>query len=149
QGAAELLMSGLVLRGAKFGLTQGAFERGEQVGNRLGVVPDVGAGAMAAPRIIATTLPGPELAIGLAQDCGRFQDRKVGRNRLNDLWRQCGVIKAIAEPRRLLPEFVIMVAPIKANAVDIGEPAGIPRTEVLLWLRFGGRARILADAQVG
>ena len=98
QGAAELLVPRLVLRRAELGLAQRPLQAREEVRDGLGVIPDVRAGAVAAARIVAATFPGPQLAVGLAHDRGRLQDRQVRRHRFDDLGRQGGIIKAIAEP---------------------------------------------------
>ena len=82
---------------AELGLAQRAFEGREEVRDGLGVVPDVGAGAVAAARVVAAAFPAPEPAVGLAQDGGRFEDREVGGDGFDDFRRQRGVVEAVAE----------------------------------------------------
>src|SRR5262249_36763787 len=57
---------------------------------------------------------------------------------------------ALAEARRLAPQLFIVVAPIIADSIDIGELPGIPGLVVAR--RFRSRvaiAGIFADAQIG
>ena len=61
-------------------------------------------------------------------------------NSFEQFGRQSRIVKAIAEPARFLPQFIIMIAPIKTDAVDIRKSSGVPWPKIR-WLR-----RIRADA---
>ena len=150
QGAAECLVPGLVLRRAELGLAQRPLQAREEVRDGLGVIPDVRAGAVAAARVVAAAFPAPQPAVGLAHHRRRLQDRQVRGHRFDDLGRQGGVVEAIAEAAGLLPQFVVMVAPVERHAVDVREPPGIPRAVFAGLVRLGLEAReVFADAQVG
>ena len=61
------------LRDVELGLAQRPLERREQVRDRLRVVPDVRAGAVAAAAGVAAALPRPEPSVVLAQDGRRLR----------------------------------------------------------------------------
>ena len=115
-------------RFAELGFAQGAFQAGEQVGNGLGVIPDVSAGTVAAAGVIAATLPGPQSAIGLPQHGWGLEDGQVGGDGFEDFGRQCRIVETVAEHGGFFAQFVVMIAPVKADAVDIGKSAGVPRS---------------------
>jgi len=66
EGAAELLVAVFILGWAELGFAERSFQAGEEVWECLGVVPDVGAGAVAAAAIVGAAFPTPEPAVGLA-----------------------------------------------------------------------------------
>src|ERR1700728_3801066 len=94
----------------------------------LSVIPHMGARARAARRtgIVVATFPAPDSAIGLAQDGGRFEDAKIGRDRLDQLGWQRAVVEAIAEAKGAVAQCLIMIPPISADAFNPVEVAGIP-----------------------
>jgi len=53
-----------------FGFAKRALELREEMGDRLGVVPDVGAGAVAAAGADENAFPAPKVSVFLAQDGG-------------------------------------------------------------------------------
>src|SRR5512140_2553405 len=96
----------------------------------LRVIPDMGAGAVTAAGVVAASFPRPKLAVGLAQHGGGFQDGEVGGDGFEHLGRKRGIVEAVTEPATFLAQLVVMVAPIETDAVDVREPAGVPRTIV-------------------
>ena len=118
------------------------------MGHRLGVVPDVGAGAVAAAGVVAAAFPRPESAVGLAQNGGRLEDREVRRDRFEHFRRQRAVIEAIAEVFGFLAQAGEVVAPVGGELGDIAEAAGVPRL-VLSGHGLVGRFGVFAEAEVG
>src|SRR5690349_16522951 len=106
--------------------------------NGLGVIPNMGARAMTTACVIPTAFPGPKPAIGLPQHGWRLENSQVGRDGFEDFRRQVRVIETITEPGGFLAQLVVMAAPIKSDAVDIGKASRIPRPEICGWIR-GGR----------
>src|SRR5882724_3345925 len=104
---------------------------------------------MATTIVIVATLPRPQLAVSLPQHRGGFDDRQICGHRLKNFCRQRRIVKASAETFRFLPQFIVMVAPIKTDAVNVRKTLGVPGP-VTLWLasRSAGTRRILADAQI-
>lgn len=87
----------------------------------MGVVPDVGAGALALGVVLLAALPAPETAVGLAQDGRGLEDGKVGRRRLDRLRRQVGVEEAVREAQGPSPELHVVICPIRGELVDAGK----------------------------
>lgn len=73
QCAAELLVSAIVLRRTKLRLAERPLQRGEEVRDRLGVIPNVRAGARAAALAVSAPFPRPEAAVGLCNTVGDFR----------------------------------------------------------------------------
>ncbi len=97
QAGAEGLMAALVLVDEELGVAQRSLQLGKEVRDRLGVVPDVRAGAVAATDRVAAALPVPEPAVGLALDGGRLEDAQVGGDGLDDLVGERGVVECLGE----------------------------------------------------
>ena len=97
EGDPEILVPALVLPDVELGLSQRTLERREEVGDRLGVVPDMGAASLALCLVVVASLPSPEAAVRLAQDSRRLQDAQVGRRCLDRLRRKRRVEKAARE----------------------------------------------------
>jgi len=152
EARAERLVATRILVDEELRVAQRPLEVREEVRQRLGVVPDVGARAVAAAVGIAATLPTPELAVGLALHGGRLEDREVGRDGLDDLGGEGRVVEGPGEALRPCLESVILRAPVGRDRLDIGEDAGIPG-RVLPPARAGATARrlvgVLSQAQVG
>ena len=124
-------MAGLILGRAEFGFAQSAFETREQVRDGLGIVPNVRAGAVAAPRVITAAFPGPKPAVCLPQDRRRFEDGEIGSDGFQNFGGERRIIEALAEAVGLPAQFVIVIAPIETDTVNVGEPGGIPGAEAL------------------
>jgi hypothetical protein len=103
---AEVDMAPVVEGAEVFLLAESALQRGEEVWERLSVVPDVGAGSMTAAGSGMTAFPCPDIAVGLTKNGGRFQDREVGGDGVQDGRRECGGEKSIPESEGALVERV-------------------------------------------
>ena len=130
----------------ELGLAQRALQRREEMRQRLLVVPDVGAGALAGAVLRVLALPGPELA-ALEADHGRgAQERERGGGGVLDLGRQGRAEDAVAEgeglagrarpsalsaSRALASEFGplsgVVVAPGRRRACRGSAPSGLLR----------------------
>src|ERR1035437_8834366 len=119
-------MPTLVLRRTKLRFAQCPLQRREQMRQRLRVIPNVSATALAAATIVTTTFPPPQPAIGLTQYGRRLQNRQVRGNGFGDFGRQSGIVKTIAEPLRLFAEFIVMLAPEICHFAKVCKPSGIP-----------------------
>ena len=88
----EPLVPARILAVEKLGLPQAALELGEEMRQRLGIIPYMGARTMAAAAPFAAPFPIPQPAVHLAQYGGRFQYAQVARRRLPALpaagWRR-------------------------------------------------------------
>ncbi len=82
---------------AVVGLAHGAFQLGEEEGQRLGVVPDMGAASFAAAGRGVTPFPAVEGAVLQAQHGGRFEDGDVGRDGVQRGRRQIGGEERVLE----------------------------------------------------
>ena len=71
-------MAAIILAFVKLGQTETSFQIWKEMGNRLGIIPDVRAGSMTAAPVVRTTLEAPQTAIRLPKNRRRFKDRQVG-----------------------------------------------------------------------
>jgi hypothetical protein len=93
----ENLMSAIVLTFVELSLAECTFQLGKKVGESLSVVPDMSATSVTTATVVTASLPTPESSVTLSEHCGRFEDGQVSRNCLDDLGRECSVVKRITE----------------------------------------------------
>src|SRR5579871_4976233 len=99
----------------ELGLAQGPLQGREEMRHGLGIVTDVAAVAGTAAVscvLIRNSLPRPDTSISLAKHRGRFQDRKIGRNRLYHFPRECRVVKGASERLRRGLQRCVLVIPV-------------------------------------
>ena len=109
-------------------LAQGALQFREQVRQGLGVVPDMGAGAVAAAGGHKAAFPGPDVAVFLAQHGRRLEDRQIAADGIQHCRRQSGRIKRFFERERPGAKLRVMGLNITGDFAGIRPNAGIERT---------------------
>ncbi|OPZ94249.1 MAG: hypothetical protein BWY71_02411 [Planctomycetes bacterium ADurb.Bin412] len=84
QRGPEILVAGGILRNEKFRLTQGPLQVGEKMRDRLGIIPDVSAGAVTTTAAVPAAFPVPQKSILLPQHRRRLEDGQIGGDGLDD-----------------------------------------------------------------
>ena len=87
---AEGHVAALVHGTDEFKVAQGSFQLRVEMRKGLGVIPHVGAGAVAASGVGEAAFPAPHVAVLLPQYRGRFKNAEVGRDRIKHIGRQGG-----------------------------------------------------------
>ena len=122
-----------------------ALQLRKQKRQRVGVVPDVGAGALAAALFRAQPLEAVERAVGEAQAGGRLQHRQVGRGRLQGRGRQGGAVQRLLEAQRLAMQAVPVLQGVAGAGGGVLEQRGVV---VLPGRRRGRRLALRAGPPV-
>src|SRR3974390_1867353 len=98
---------------SKFEFAQSAFELRVKMRKGLRIVPDMRAGTMTAAGIGETTFPTPDIAIFQAQHGGRFENRQIGGNGIENVRRQSGVKQRFLEGERARAKGRVVFVDIK------------------------------------
>ncbi len=123
----EGLVATLVLGKKELGFAQAAFEVGEKMRQRLGVIPDVGTGAVAGAPFVAQSLPGPNLSARLTEHGGRFEDGQIGRHGIDHFGSKRGIVERVGELFRGSAQMGIFLRPLGDHRIDAGKPRAVPR----------------------
>ena len=85
---AKIYMAAIIHGAHEFQIAQGAFELRKEMGQGLRVIPHMRARSVAAASIGKAAFPSPHIAVGLAQNGGRFEDREIGRDSVEHIGRK-------------------------------------------------------------
>ena len=127
-------------------LAKGPLELGVEMGDGLGVVPDVGAAPRTTPLVGEATLPRPQVAVLLAKHRGRLEDREVRRHGVEHVRGQCGREQGVVEGLGTGAKGGVVLPHVKGNGPGVlplgcveGPPSG---------RRVGLTASVAADLTV-
>jgi hypothetical protein len=81
----------------EFGFAEGALETGEKMRKGLGVIPYVGARAVATATVGETSFPAPEIAVFKTEDGRRFENGEIGGDGVEDLCGERGGKESVFE----------------------------------------------------
>ena len=100
EGGAEGHVAAAVHGSFEFGLAEGSFQLWIQVGQSLGIVPDVGTRSRTAAVVDEASLPGPGVAVFLQQQGRRFEDGQIGGHCVDDVGGEGGFEEGIVKALR-------------------------------------------------
>jgi hypothetical protein len=119
QGDPEILVAALVLADVELGLPQRALQRREQVGDRLGVVPDVG--ARPGPCALSSSQPSQPHSRPSAwrRTVGDFRMHQVRRDRLDGLRGQRCCRRSRSRSARCAAQVHVAVGPVAPSRASM------------------------------
>ena len=94
---AEIHMPAIVHGAHEFQIAQGAFKLGEEMRQSLSIVPDMRARSVTAAGVGKTAFPSPHIAVCLAENGGRLEDREVGGDSIEHVSRKRGTKDRVFE----------------------------------------------------
>lgn len=107
---------------------QGLLQGREKVRQRLGIIPNVGAGAGTRAALDAAALPGPDVPVFLAQNRRGFEDSEVRRDRVEHGFRHRGGKQGVLKGDGFFPQILVMPGNVTGNPTRVTPLAGIVRS---------------------
>lgn len=95
--------------------------------HRLGIIPDMRAGAVATAPAVTAAFPNPETAIMLPHHRGRLEDSQIRGHSLHNLLGQARIVKSLRKASGSLLELIVILFPIGSHLVYVPEPSAVPR----------------------